>query len=491
MPFDILVKQNATVDDTLRLIINAVNHCKSSPFVQKIVDELHLSDRVKSPWPQVQQDYKYEQIKKLFDWICRNAKYKLDNPGIEEVWTPEKVILEGTFDCKKISVLISSVLACAGIDSVLKHVYYSGADGSLEDFTHIYVIVPNPDLQNYITVDPTNECRYNKEVESNKQTLYFLNGKKMDLHMMGRAPQAPAPPAAPAPQPGVNTDCFTSQVHNTACQLENEMSGIMGGTLPGQTIGLLNKTGNFNYTVAGQILHDAKVLPFAPIRAAFLGLLYLGGLLKNTSLKINLPYNLANAWGHTSTDPNPDNNSASQFKKMWWEFGGEADGAPLKKAILAGVQGTGITSASMGGSPHNFPVGTYDRPYILTDAAWGHQGLNGTIGQGPETVAAIAAASPIIIAALTLIHKVTGKDAVPGPSTPAATVPGGVPVPPGGIPVPKAGSMLDLSSPVNTIVKAVFLMGISGMLTGPSFYIMNTFCIAAIIYAVSKKYFTA
>ncbi len=478
MPFDILVKQNATVDDTLRLIVNAVDVCSRSPFVQQVVSALHLSNP---------EEPKLTRLKRLFDYLCRNAKYQLDTPGTEEVWTPEKVIREGTFDCKKISVFIASVLKAAdcGFDPILKHVYYAGPNGSLQDYTHIYVIVPASGmhdgsgahtmefvLQPYVTMDPTNDCKFNTEVASSKQTLYFLNGQKMDLHMMGRKPNAPAP---------VDTSSFTSQVNNAACDLDNQMQAICGpNDMSG--IGFHNKDGNFDYSAAEAAVHaSAMVFPATVVaRAAFLGLLYLGKLLRKTSIKFNLPFMIANAWGR---DP-------AGAHKLWWMFGGNGNANMLRDAVTkgAGIPGMQTLAGPIGRSSEP----DYDRPYIITDGNM-HHTVSGTIGQGPETLAAIAAATPIIVKFLDWIKKTTGgtNDGPPDAQLPDPTLPAnGQPIPPGGIPV-QGGSFsthsIDNISDLLNFIKASAIINLgasfhpaliipSAIITGLSF-----------IYAIRNK----
>lgn len=167
--FEKVIKKNGDVFDTLSLIASVINKHYNDAFIKKIVDKLGpVTD-------------KNVFIRKLFDYYCRNVKYELDSKGTEMVWTPERIIHEGKGDCKKAATFLSCVLKAAGIEPVLKHVYYNDSDS----YTHIYVIVPNPDLDHYITLDPTNNCQFDKEVSYKSAVLYFLNGKKMELKYMG------------------------------------------------------------------------------------------------------------------------------------------------------------------------------------------------------------------------------------------------------------------------------------------------------------------
>ena len=168
--FDLLVNPDADTADTLALIVRTVNTYSKSPFAKACAAKLCPKSASR-----------LECIRNVFDYYCRNVDYVLDQPGIEKVYTPQRTIIEGGGDCKKSATFLASVLLAAGIEPVLKHVHYRGND----NYTHIYVIVPNPTISSYITLDPTNHCQFDKEVNSHKQTLYFLNGKVMELRSMG------------------------------------------------------------------------------------------------------------------------------------------------------------------------------------------------------------------------------------------------------------------------------------------------------------------
>lgn len=63
---------------------------------------------------------------------------------------------------------------------------------------------------------------------------------------------------------------------------------------------------------------------------------------------------------------------------------------------------------------------------------------------------------------------------------------GGDPIIDDPYPQPSAGSMMDLSSPVNTMVKAVFIGSLSSMFSGPHYYIITAGCAAAILFSITK-----
>ena len=456
MAFHFTIPQ-ASIQDTLRYIINFINKYSADSFAADFAKQLDPSGD------------KQQFIKRLFDYICQNGYYKLDEDGEEEVWTPAKTIRtrndQGKFqyDCKKITILIGSVLKAAGIEPVLKHVYYSDGQGGFKDYTHIYIIVPYPDMDHYLTVDPTNNCQWNTEVDHDKATLYFLNGTKqetapMNLHLMGNGNQTK------------NNPSVLSMFGESAGCIENDMNAITGRSVnignynyQADRIGLKNDY--FTYTASEALGHAAKVpLLFIP-RGAFLGLLYLGKLLANTPLKLNWASRLARAWQANK----------SQVRKTWWKLGGTADAAALKTAI---IKGSGITISGPIGQGYDYPLDLVT-PYLI-ELKGNRTGMN-----GPELAAAIVAAAPVIAALLSMAKNMgIVKEGETDPPVDPGTVP--LPLPPG--PAPVAGSILDFSSPVNTIVKSVFLMGISGMISGPSYYILNIFCMGSICFSVIKSF---
>src|ERR1039457_2684745 len=105
--FDTLHKENASVEDTLQLIIDFINQYSNDGFAKSIAQRLR-------------KDYagKEEFLQALFDYYCRNVEYLLDPPGIEQVYTPARTIHEGKGDCKKAAIFLASVLHAAGIEPI-------------------------------------------------------------------------------------------------------------------------------------------------------------------------------------------------------------------------------------------------------------------------------------------------------------------------------------------------------------------------------------
>jgi len=480
MPFDILVKKNATVDDTLHLIIHAINVCSQSPFVQAVVDEIsQLHDPRADP---------VGFIRELDAWCRRNGKYQLDIPGIEEVWTPELTTRMRKFDCKKITVLCAAVLQRAGINPIPKHVYYQTPDGSLEDFTHIYTIVPASSLGGrgidpYITVDPTNEAGFNKEVHHSKATLYPLTGKKMELHMMGRAANIPGEETQQSiPRPNLSTSNFQSALNNSACQLEDTMRSVCNmpptnvcGPADYSLIGLTAKDGNtvlFNYTAAEAVKHTAMIPVMFAARAAFLGLIYLGKFLTKTPIKINLAYRLAKAW----------NKNRSLVRKTWWLMGGEKTAKALKTAI---AKGSGVAISG----PYTYG---YDSPGLF------RYGINGaTIGE-PITLAtagaALVAAGPAILIFKNVMKQLgVFKDGETDPEPPTTEAPTEPPpvIPPQNQPDPQSGSFathsIDNFSDLLNFCKAAAVMLLGASMNPLLIMPTNILIGAAFLYAIRKK----
>ena len=171
MAWEILVNENATVNDTVDLIISTINKYTNSPFVSTLTKEL----LAKSP-------NKDAFLKNLFDYVCENVTYQLDPEGHEMVVTPQRLIRDGKGDCKKITTLIASVLSKAGIPPLLKVISYDG-----KNYEHIYVIVP-VENNKYIVLDPVNKCQYNKEIPHKVDTVINLKGEEMNtkLSLLGK-----------------------------------------------------------------------------------------------------------------------------------------------------------------------------------------------------------------------------------------------------------------------------------------------------------------
>jgi len=392
MPYHVVVKKGATIPDTLNLIVRAVNVYEHSPFVQQLTKQLNPHGNKK------------EFIKRVFDYVDTHVNYNLDRGGNEEVWSPEKTIRDGLTkggDCKKMTVLIASILKCAGIEPVLKHVFYDG-----EMHTHIYTIVPFPTLENYLTVDPVNHHQWNKEVEHKKASLHFLNGKKMDLHMMGNVPtkrhRGQHQFITKFGQPiqkcikGVDDDLSElAGVDGCMCGADKEdvlksalmgdfgitgldedeiMNGLAGMGRRKKTSAQKQAGKEKRKTRRKKLFHVFKAVNLAPSRASFLMLVH--------SNIFHLAERMAKAWIH-----NPES-----LKKVWTNFGGKPE--KLKHAIKKGA-----------GRKHKELADRVNGVAGSISVAELEQMETSGIGFPPAIVAAIAAATPIVLAVIKVIGK--------------------------------------------------------------------------------------
>lgn len=164
-----LVKKNATVFDTIGLIITFARKFPFQDSVTKAIRASHSSDKITF-------------LRKLFDYVCHNTRYLKDTAGKEKIYTPDRAMREGHIgiDCKKYATFLGAALHRVGIKHFYKVISYDGSS-----YEHIYVIVP---LQGggYITLDPVNDCKFNEELRHKKAMLYDINGKPVELHALGK-----------------------------------------------------------------------------------------------------------------------------------------------------------------------------------------------------------------------------------------------------------------------------------------------------------------
>ena len=166
-----LVKKNATVFDTIGLIITFARKFPFQDSVTKAIRASHSSDKITF-------------LRKLFDYVCRNTRYLKDTIGKEKIYTPDRSMREGHIgiDCKKYATFLGAALHRVGIKHYYKVISYDGSS-----YEHIYVIVPLK-TDGYITLDPVNDCKFNQELQHKKAMLYDINGKpvELELHALGK-----------------------------------------------------------------------------------------------------------------------------------------------------------------------------------------------------------------------------------------------------------------------------------------------------------------
>lgn len=438
--FNRLVKRDASTADTLSLIVSTVNTYSQNEFVKQCAKKLCPAG-----------SSRMQCLRNVFDYYCRNVRYLLDPPGMEKVYTPALTILEGAGDCKKASTFLAAVLKAAGIEPVLKHVTYAGND----QYSHIYVTVPDSNSPGrYIVLDPTNGCRFNDEVKYDGATLYFLNGKIMELRQMGKP-----------------TDADSWEVGCSS--MMNDLDQI-SGSLPFSSSNLQLSPGaqaaaNLNVPVHTAVLADAlnihpndinsnrvavkfKNIPFEQQRGAFLALVNRNAY--------GVATNLLSAW---SIDP-------KKIEDFWKQFGG--DPTTLKTAILAGAKLQ--------------PVSGPD--YI----------------QGPDYIGdifedlgrAISASVPIVTAATNVVTAIAPNSGFAKQmQTMATTANVSINKPiPGVIPTDTTGHKIPTSvlsgffSLGGFVFKSIMLVGIWNLSPALSNFLVSTILTAAAVYFCVKKF---
>jgi hypothetical protein len=293
--FDKTISKDASTDDTLALIVHTANVYSKGDYAMECAKHLCPNGTPRAAC-----------LRNIFDYYCRNVVYKLDPKGTEKVYTPNRTIIEGAGDCKKAATFLGSVLLASGIEPIFKHVYYDNND----QYTHIYVIVGTPD--NYITLDPTNGCNYNKEVKYKHANLYFTNGRKMELKQMG-ATDSPHQ-QSPSMVAGIDWNATCGSMNNDISAISDNMLGATK-----RPVHHLSHAAVMNKIIPNKphLKAALKNIPVANQRGAFLTLIehnYNG-----------LATNLAAALGH---DPHA-------LDKVWKEVGGDL--AHLKGIVLKGA----------------------------------------------------------------------------------------------------------------------------------------------------------
>jgi hypothetical protein len=408
MAWEVLIRDEAGVQDTINLIIKTINEYCRTDEVNKVINYLHPAGSKK------------EFLKRLFQFACKYP-YKEDENDHEKVFTLPKIFRDGFngIDCKKQTTLIACLLKTAGIEPLLKVVSYDG-----KTWKHIYVITK---IRNeYITLDPVNHKRYNEEVTHRKADIFNLKGMKLSL--LGNAPpgqitdfsnavasfnddlngivlSGPAfsyadlvkRAAAAGAKAGFD---FLAPKHLAATIVshqksllhhrlkgEDDLSGFLDKAKAlfkkvEQKVVAAVKTVGHAITHPAEILHAAKTIALAPVRNAFLGLLDLGKALEHTPIKMHMSKKLAQAW----------NSNPQKIKDFWISFGGDPNALKATLQKTSGIQLAGIVLSGIElHGQDNVPEYYRDKPLQLSGV-----GDPGTLA---AISAAIAAATPILLTA--------------------------------------------------------------------------------------------
>lgn len=403
LKFDHVIGENVSALVTVKTIIKTVNTYANSEYIKKVVQILDKGN-----------PNNLEFLKRLFDTCCINVKYQRDPEGHEIIFTPKLLIEVGKGDCKKFTTFILSVLKCKGIEAFAKVVSYDGSS-----WEHIFVIVPIDDknkLVNYITLDPVNHCKFNKEVDHKKAQVFYLNGTNSEimdgnkLSVMGSLGNT-RPRKFNFGMDGVSDAAgdFLGEVdqsfngvrrHGANCSRHdaNHLSGLGNDYINGledpiqingtDDIGAKKSKAQkqakkeFRKVKRKQVFKAAKKVGFAPVRAAFLALVALGGALQKTKLKINLAGKLAVLY----------QKDKEGLLKIWSTFGGKPEA--LTKAIAK------ASKTSLRGEDIN----------ISGDGSFKIEGIG--VVTATAAAATITTAAPIFIAVMNLLkkHKIATTD---------------------------------------------------------------------------------
>jgi len=303
-----LVKKNAQLDDTINLIVSRINTDFNTPYIAGICEKYNAADPDRLAF-----------LERLQDYVYRNVKYVLDVEPKEVVTMPTTTILRGKGDCKKMTVIIGSVLRHANIPFCIKHIFYWDVD-----FTHVYIIVPYPNAKGYITVDPVENPYFDNEVRNiKKANVYDKNGNKMDLY----------------------TGATTSGSYRASSTFAEGSTGIMNDLSEISGIGCMSGLNTMQYlqlqnilfddsTISGigrktkeerkerrqKVLNKFKEVGLEEPRAAFLALVRVNAL--------KLATTLVRSW----------NKNPAAVTNMWQKVGGNID--ELKKIMAAGAKQT-------------------------------------------------------------------------------------------------------------------------------------------------------
>lgn len=303
----VLVKRNAELPDTINLIIDRINMDWIRQFAGAVCDELQATDPDRLSF-----------LKRLQDYVNRNVQPRLDVAPDEDVFCPETTITRGIGDCKKMTVIIGSVLRRANIPFFLKHVFYSD-----KDFTHIYIIVPYPCAKGYITLDAMENNEFDNEVTHSRSNVYDLNKNKMNLFTGNRGSNMHSGKysfmnAAAMGSGNILTDI--DFINGNCCMGNAADSAILESIFAEEPVtlsGIGRKSKEERKENRKKVLDKLKGVGLAVPRGAFIGLV--------SANVLKLATRMLKAW----------RKDKGRFDSFWSNLGG--DPVVLKKAIEHGA----------------------------------------------------------------------------------------------------------------------------------------------------------
>lgn len=306
---NITVKEDADVDDTLKLIQQKVHEDR--------MDTLRAAKMLKG------KDL-YETCENIWDFVYTHIQYKKDEKFIEQVRRPARAWADRHtgVDCDCYSTFISSILINLGIPHKLRITKYGG-----ENFQHIYPIVPKDFNANrplnrradYITVDCVKNAYDDEQAFTDykdyNMRLDYLNGLEED--------------ESPTSFGGGNMGSIDAQdLANT--EDDQELNGKFGKWLKKTTKKVGDKIGD-GIRVINRFANPATIL----LRNGFL-LAMKVNLLKVAS-KLRYGYltdEQAKAMNMDLDALNKVRHIKDKAETIYWQCGGHKEN--LKKAILDG-----------------------------------------------------------------------------------------------------------------------------------------------------------
>ena len=158
------LKQYADVNDTIDAI-------------QRIVRENHPA--VLDLSHKLQGNSCRETFQNIWNYIRRNVNYKNDEPGKEQLRTPQRTLSDRLGDCDDMSILISSILTNLGFEHELWVTAYKQAN----QWQHIYPVAYSSNGDRYV-IDCVPEIPYfNYEAKPIKNKIIVV----MRLEELGEA----------------------------------------------------------------------------------------------------------------------------------------------------------------------------------------------------------------------------------------------------------------------------------------------------------------
>lgn len=156
-PVNTLIKKKSTAIDAVKLIQEVAWVERNSGTVQKLLKEIPFEPRLS--W-----------FEKMFWHIDKLVKYEYDDPGREQIKTPDRLMFDRAGDCDDFSLLWLALLNNVGVQAQLKIVDYEN-DGYWD---HIYVIVPVKNRDYLVLDNVAGKFRgtFNVEVERENEKVF-------------------------------------------------------------------------------------------------------------------------------------------------------------------------------------------------------------------------------------------------------------------------------------------------------------------------------